>query len=100
MTSKYVEPLRPLGRGSGTLISPASAARWLIVADYCRRHLFLSRFLGSVLAALVIAFASWPVFRRLRMALGGNKTVAAIAATASAHIYHCPGCPGRSLRRQ
>ncbi|TDQ33531.1 AI-2E family transporter [Phyllobacterium brassicacearum] len=80
MTSKNVEPLRPLGRGSGTLISPASAARWLIVAIIVAGIYFFHGFLVPVLAALVIAFASWPVFRRLRMALGGNKTVAAIAA--------------------
>ncbi|TIL63073.1 MAG: hypothetical protein E5Y77_33045, partial [Mesorhizobium sp.] len=41
---------------------------------------FFHGFLVPVLAALVIAFASWPLYRRLLAAVGGNRTVAATLA--------------------
>lgn len=80
MTTKNVEPLRPIGHTPGTLISPASAARWLVVAIIVAGVYFFHGFLVPILAALVIAFASWPIFKRLRTALGENKTAAAIVA--------------------
>ncbi len=44
------------------------------------RHLFLPRLLVPVLAALVIGFASWPVYTRLLRLVGGNTTLGATIA--------------------
>ena len=41
---------------------------------------FFHGFLVPVLAALVIAFASWPLYRRLLDAVGGSRTIAASIA--------------------
>ncbi|MCF6118866.1 AI-2E family transporter [Mesorhizobium muleiense] len=62
------------------VIPPLSAARWLLVLIVAAGVYFFHGFLVPVLAALVIAFASWPLYRRLLAALGGNRTVAATLA--------------------
>src|SRR5690606_23342589 len=41
---------------------------------------FFHGFVVPVLAALVIAFASWPLYGRLLVRLGGNRTLAATIA--------------------
>ncbi len=62
------------------VIPPLSAARWLLVLIVAAGVYFFHGFLVPVLAALVIAFASWPLYRRLLAAVGGNRTVAATLA--------------------
>lgn len=63
-----------------SLIPPVTAARWLLVLIVAAGIYFFHGFLVPVLAALVIAFASWPLYRRLLAAVGGNRTLAATFA--------------------
>jgi predicted PurR-regulated permease PerM len=82
--------LRPLGKESrlmgavtaprSALVAPLSAARWLLVLVIAAGIYFFHGFAVPVLAALVIAFASWPLYRRLLMAAGGSRTLAAAVA--------------------
>src|ERR1041384_5452934 len=58
--------------GRSALLSPLSAARWLLVLVFAAGVYFFHGFLVPVLAALVIGFASWPLYTRLRAALGGR----------------------------
>ncbi len=62
------------------VIAPLSAARWLLVLIVAAGVYFFHGFLFPVLAALVIAFASWPLYRRLLAAVGNNRTLAATIA--------------------
>jgi predicted PurR-regulated permease PerM len=62
------------------LIPPLSAARWLLILIVAAGVYFFHGFLVPVLAALVIAFASWPAYRRLLQAVGGSRTIAASLA--------------------
>jgi predicted PurR-regulated permease PerM len=62
------------------LIPPLSAARWLLVLIIAAGIYFFHGFLVPVLAALVIAFASWPLYRRLLVAVGGSRTIGAAIA--------------------
>ncbi|HEY4191312.1 MAG TPA: AI-2E family transporter [Mesorhizobium sp.] len=62
------------------VIPPLSAARWLLVLVFAAGVYFFHGFLVPVLAALVIAFASWPLYRRLLDAVGGSRTIAATLA--------------------
>jgi len=62
------------------VIPPISAARWLLVLIVAAGVYFFHGFLFPVLAALVIAFASWPLYRRLLVAVGGNRTAGATLA--------------------
>ncbi|WP_274628093.1 AI-2E family transporter [Arvimicrobium flavum] len=62
------------------LISPVSAARWLLVLVFAAGIYFFHGFLVPVLAALVIAFASWPIYQDLLRRVGGNRTTAASVA--------------------
>lgn len=62
------------------VIPPLSAARWLLVLVAAAGVYFFYGFLVPVLAALVIAFASWPLYRRLLSAVNGNRTIAATIA--------------------
>lgn len=62
------------------VIAPLSAARWLLLLVLAAGVYFFHGFLFPVLAALVIAFASWPLYRRLLAGLGGNRTIAATIA--------------------
>ncbi len=56
------------------------AARWLLVLVLLAGVYFFSGFLVPVLAALVIGFASWPLYQRLLRRCGGNTTLAATIA--------------------
>lgn len=56
------------------------AARWLLVLVLLAGVYFFSGFLVPVLAALVAAFASWPLYERLVRRCGGNTTLAATIA--------------------
>ena len=62
------------------LVSYDSVARWLLVLVLAAGVYFFHGFLVPVLAALVIGFASWPVYRRLRTALGEGDTWPATVA--------------------
>jgi predicted PurR-regulated permease PerM len=62
------------------LVGPISAARWLLVFILLAGVYFFHGFLVPVLAALVIGFASWPIYRRLLAAIGGNRTLGATIA--------------------
>lgn len=62
------------------VVPPLSAARWLLLMIVAAGVYFFHGFLVPVLAALVIAFASWPLYRRLLAAVGGNRTWAATIA--------------------
>ncbi|PRH89651.1 AI-2E family transporter [Labrys okinawensis] len=62
------------------LISPAILARGLLLLVLAAAIYFFHGFLVPVLAALVIAFASWPIYRKLRAALGGRDTLSAAFA--------------------
>ncbi len=62
------------------MIAPLSAARWLLLLVIAAGVYFFHGFLVPVLAALVIAFASWPLYRKLLDAVGGSRTAAASIA--------------------
>jgi predicted PurR-regulated permease PerM len=62
------------------LLGPASAARWLLVFILLAGAYFFHGFLVPVLAAVVIGFASWPLYRRLLVAVNGNRTIGATIA--------------------
>ncbi|MFC5386399.1 AI-2E family transporter [Aquamicrobium segne] len=72
-----------MGRSSpvrSAVIQPLSAARWLLIMVVAAGVYFFHGFLVPVLAALVIAFASWPLYRRLLAFVGGSRTIAASVA--------------------
>jgi len=62
------------------VVQPLSVARWLLILILAAGVYFFHGFLVPVLAALVIAFASWPLYKRLLTAVGHNRTVAAALA--------------------
>lgn len=62
------------------VVQPLSVARWLLILILAAGVYFFHGFLVPVLAALVIAFASWPLYRKLLAAVGDNRTVAAALA--------------------
>ncbi|MCX2724964.1 AI-2E family transporter [Roseibium salinum] len=66
---------------SRTALIPAiSLARWLLVLVLLAGIYFFRDFLVPVLAALVIGFASWPLYRKLLKQVGGNRTAGATIA--------------------
>jgi predicted PurR-regulated permease PerM len=80
---KSPKPLRLMGAAApmrAAVVPPLSAARWLLVLVFAAGVYFFHGFLVPVLAALVIAFASWPLYRRLLTAVGDNRTLAASLA--------------------
>jgi predicted PurR-regulated permease PerM len=62
------------------LITPISVARWLLVLIGIASIYFFHGFVVPVLAALVVAFASWPLYRRLLNSVNGNTTMGATFA--------------------
>ncbi|MEO4000382.1 AI-2E family transporter [Mesorhizobium sp. CAU 1732] len=81
-TERQQEP-RWLGSSAPSriaLIPQLSVARWLLVLIIAAGVYFFHGFLVPVLAALVIAFASWPLYRDLLYRVGGNRTIAATIA--------------------
>lgn len=62
------------------LIPPLWAARWLLLLIFAAAVYFFHGFLVPVLAALVIGFASWPLYRRLHRRLGNNRNLSASVA--------------------
>lgn len=81
---KAAERERPLFGAStaprGAVIAPLSAARWLLLLVLAAGVYFFHGFVVPVLAALVIAFASWPLYRKLLDAVGGSRSIAASIA--------------------
>ena len=80
-----VEPrlLGPASPSRVALVPPVSVARWLLVLIIAAGVYFFHGFLVPVLAAIVIAFASWPLYSRLLHLVGGNRTLAAAVALLS-----------------
>ncbi|TDK39724.1 AI-2E family transporter [Rhizobium deserti] len=72
--------LGPVTSNRIALIPPISAARWLLVLIAAAGIYFFHGFLVPVLAALVIGFASWPLYRELLRRTGGNTTIGATLA--------------------
>lgn len=72
--------LGPVSSMRIALIPPISAARWLLVLVVFAGIYFFHGFLVPVLAALVIGFASWPIYRELLRRVGGSTTLAATIA--------------------
>lgn len=72
--------LGPSASARTPLIPSISAARWLLILVVAAGVYFFYGFVVPVLAALVIGFASWPLYRRLLYRTGGNTTVAATIA--------------------
>jgi predicted PurR-regulated permease PerM len=75
--SRWIGPSSP---ARTPLIPSISAARWLLIMVVAAGVYFFYGFVVPVLAALVIGFASWPLYRRLLNRVGGNTTVAATIA--------------------
>ncbi|KQV81548.1 AI-2E family transporter [Rhizobium sp. Root1220] len=75
--SRWLGPSAP---ARTPLIPSISAARWLLILVVAAGVYFFYGFVVPVLAALVIGFASWPLYRRLLSRVGGNTTVAATIA--------------------
>src|SRR4051812_14449203 len=72
--------LGPAAPSRIALIPPISAARWLLIVVAASGIYFFHGFLVPVLAALVIGFASWPLYRELLRRTGGSTTIAATLA--------------------
>ncbi|WP_417583887.1 AI-2E family transporter [Pelagibacterium sp.] len=81
MTNPDLHPIerepRLLGSNGSALVPPMAVARWLIILILLACVYFFHGFLVPVLAALIIGFASWPVYRRVLGTVGGNRTLAA-----------------------
>ncbi|MBO9194160.1 AI-2E family transporter [Rhizobium sp. 16-449-1b] len=75
--SRWIGPSSP---ARTPLIPSISAARWLLILVVAAGVYFFYGFVVPVLAALVIGFASWPLYRRLLQRVGSNTTVAATIA--------------------
>ena len=72
--------LSPASPSRAALVPSISAARWLLVMIVAAGIYFFYGFLVPVLAALVIGFASWPIYRELLRRVGGNTTIGATIA--------------------
>lgn len=64
------------------IISPISMARWLLVLVVAAGVYFFHGFIVPVLAALVIGFASWPLYKKFLNLIDGRKTLGASIAIA------------------
>ncbi len=70
----------PMRTARPAVVPPLTAARWLLVLIVLAGAYFFHGFVVPVLAALVIAFATWPLYRRLLAFSGENRSVAATIA--------------------
>ncbi|MCR5859858.1 AI-2E family transporter [Mesorhizobium sp. J428] len=70
----------PMRNARPAVVPPLTAARWLLVLIVLAGAYFFHGFVVPVLAALVIAFATWPLYRRLLRFSGENRSVAATLA--------------------
>ncbi len=71
------EHVDPAESPHAPLIAYRSIARWLLVVVLAASAWFFHDFLVPVLAAMIIAFASWPLNRRLQETVGMSRTGAA-----------------------
>jgi predicted PurR-regulated permease PerM len=81
--SEPVEMQRWLGKAKpsgAAIVTPLSIARWLLVLVIGLGIYFFYGFIVPILGALVIGFASWPLFRILRARVNGHRTIAASIA--------------------
>ena len=62
------------------LVPSSTVARVLLILVLLAGVYFFHGFIVPVLAALVIGFASWPLYRRLLDTIGGNRTLGASIA--------------------
>ncbi len=69
------------------LIPPISAARWIILLIVLVSIYFFHGFLVPVLAALIIGFASWPLYRRVIALAQGNRTLSASIMIAAIVLF-------------
>jgi predicted PurR-regulated permease PerM len=67
-------------RSSRVLVAPHSIARWLLVFVLLAGVYFFQGFVVPALAALIIGFASWPLYHRLLQGIGGSRTYGATIA--------------------
>lgn len=74
---RWLGPVAPMRIA---LIPPISAARWLLVLIVFAGIYFFHGFVIPVLAALVIGFASWPLYKELLRRTGFNTTIGATIA--------------------
>ena len=70
----------PAPTGPAPLLPPNLIARWLLFLVLAAGVYFFRGFLVPVLAALIIGFASWPLYARLVRACHGSTTAAATFA--------------------
>ncbi|OLP48757.1 AI-2E family transporter [Allorhizobium taibaishanense] len=73
-------PVRRTAAERNALVAPTSAARWLLLAVLMASAYFFYGFIVPMLAAMVIGFASWPIYRRILVAAHGNRTIGATIA--------------------
>lgn len=73
-------PVRRTAAERHALVAPTSAARWLLLAVLMASAYFFYGFIVPMLAAMVIGFASWPIYRRILVAAHGNRTIGATIA--------------------
>ncbi|WP_442966940.1 AI-2E family transporter [Rhizobium sp. C4] len=81
--SEPVKMQRWLGatKASGAaIVEPVSIARWLLIMVIGLGIYFFYGFTVPILGALVIGFASWPLFAMLKARVNGRRTVAASLA--------------------
>jgi predicted PurR-regulated permease PerM len=72
--------LGPATQARMALIPSISAARWLLLLIALAAIYFFYGFIVPVLAALVIGFATWPIYRDILRRTGNRKTIAASIA--------------------
>jgi predicted PurR-regulated permease PerM len=72
--------LGPATQARMALIPSISAARWLLLLIALAAIYFFYGFIVPVLAALVIGFATWPIYRDILRRTGNRRTIAASIA--------------------
>ena len=79
--------LGPSASARTALLPPIAAARWLIFLVLAACVYFFHGFLVPVLAALIIGFASWPLYQRVLALCNGNRTLAASLMIAAVTLF-------------
>lgn len=79
--------LGPAPSARTALVPPLAAARWIVFLVLAACVYFFHDFLVPVLAALIIGFASWPLYQRVLAMFGGNRTYAASAMIVGVVIF-------------
>jgi predicted PurR-regulated permease PerM len=79
--------LGPAPSARAALLPPLAAARWIVFLVLAACIYFFHDFLVPVLAALIIGFASWPLYQRVLALFGGNRTYAASAMIVGVVIF-------------